>query len=82
MPGQPALADIAAEFGADVLQPDGHLDRKRLGAIVFSDPERRKRLEQITHPLLLPHEMAGARIGEAVAEGGDAKFHRHSVASP
>ena len=52
MPGQPALAEIVAEFGADVLQPDGHLDRKRLGAIVFSDPERRKRLEQITHPAI------------------------------
>src|SRR5678816_2881580 len=52
MPGQPALAEIAAEFGDDVLQPDGHLDRKRLGAIVFSDPERRKRLEQITHPAI------------------------------
>jgi len=52
MPGQPALAEIVAEFGTGVLQPDGFLDRKRLGAIVFSDPERRKRLEQITHPAI------------------------------
>ena len=50
MPGQPALAEIAAEFGPEVLQADGHLDRKRLGAIVFGDPARRKRLEAITHP--------------------------------
>ena len=49
-PGQPAHAAIVAEFGPEVLQPDGYLDRKRLGAIVFGDPERRRRLEAITHP--------------------------------
>ena len=49
-PGQPAHAAIVAEFGPEVLQADGYLDRKRLGAIVFSDPARRKRLEGITHP--------------------------------
>lgn len=51
-PGQPALAAIAREFGAEVLQPDGTLDRKRLGAIVFADPERRRRVEAITHPAI------------------------------
>jgi dephospho-CoA kinase len=49
-PGEPALADIIREFGASVLLPDGRLDRKALGAIVFADPERRKRLEALTHP--------------------------------
>ena len=49
-PGQPAHAAIVGEFGPEVLQPDGYLDRKRLGAIVFGDPERRRRLEAITHP--------------------------------
>lgn len=52
MPGQPALAEIVREFGREVLQADGHLDRKRLGALVFGDPERRKRLEAITHPAI------------------------------
>ena len=52
MPGQAALAEIVAEFGADVLKADGTLDRKRLGAIVFNDPARRRRLEQITHPAI------------------------------
>jgi len=52
MPGQPALAEIVEEFGAGVLGPDGALDRRRLGAIVFVDPARRKRLEQITHPAI------------------------------
>lgn len=52
MPGQPAHAEIVREFGPDVLQEDGSLDRKRLGAIVFADPARRKRLEEITHPAI------------------------------
>jgi dephospho-CoA kinase len=51
-PGQPALAQIAERFGQAILQPDGSLDRKRLGAIVFADEERRKELEQITHPAI------------------------------
>src|SRR4029450_2921552 len=38
----------------EMLQPDGYLDRKRLGAVVFSDPERRKRLEAITHSAIRP----------------------------
>src|SRR5262249_48950746 len=50
MPGQPALAEIARAFGSEVLHADGHLNRKRLGAIVFTDPARRQELEQITHP--------------------------------
>lgn len=49
-PGEPALAEIAAEFGPAVLQRDGRLDRKALGAVVFADPQRRRRLEEITHP--------------------------------
>ena len=49
-PGEPALAEIAAEFGPGVLDAEGRLDRKALGAIVFADPERRRTLEAITHP--------------------------------
>jgi dephospho-CoA kinase len=52
MPGQPAHAEIVAEFGPEVVQPDGYLDRKRLGAIVFADAARRRRLEAITHPAI------------------------------
>ena len=52
MPGQPALARIVSEFGPDVLQADGALDRKRLGAIVFADGDKRRRLEEITHPAI------------------------------
>ena len=42
-PGEPALAQIAAEFGDGVLRADGTLDRKKLGAVVFGNAERRKR---------------------------------------
>lgn len=51
-PGTPGLAAIIEEFGADVLRPDGTLDRPKLGAIVFSDDERRAALNAITHPLI------------------------------
>ena len=52
MPGQPAHAQIVKEFGPDVLEADGSVDRKRLGAIVFADAQKRKRLEEITHPAI------------------------------
>lgn len=52
-PGQPALAAVAAEFGADLLGPDGRLDRRRLRALVFADAARRARLEAILHPAIL-----------------------------
>lgn len=49
-PGSPALQEIAAAFGAEVLLADGRLDRSKLREIVFSAPARRKQLEAITHP--------------------------------
>jgi dephospho-CoA kinase len=51
-PGTPGLAAVVAEFGEDVLLPDGSLDRDRLGSIVFTDGERRKALNAIVHPLV------------------------------
>ncbi|WCR27268.1 dephospho-CoA kinase [Paenibacillus thiaminolyticus] len=52
LPGSPALDQIADRFGADMLLPDGSLDRKRLGNVVFSDAAKRKALEEITHPAI------------------------------
>lgn len=49
-PGQPALAEIVAAFGDDLLGPDGSLDRRALRARVFADPADRHRLEGILHP--------------------------------
>jgi dephospho-CoA kinase len=51
-PGTPGLAEIGRVFGPQVIGADGRLDRKRLGALVFSDAEARKRLNAITHPLV------------------------------
>jgi dephospho-CoA kinase len=65
-PGEPALAEIAAEFGPGVLTADGRLDRKALGAIVFADPERRRALEAMTHPRM--RERLQRRVDELTAE--------------
>lgn len=50
LPQTPAWREIVAEFGESLLQPDGQIDRKKLGEIVFHDPAIRKRLEAIIHP--------------------------------
>ncbi|KRT74730.1 MAG: dephospho-CoA kinase, dephospho-CoA kinase [Deltaproteobacteria bacterium CSP1-8] len=50
LPGMPAHADIVRKFGGDLLLPDGRIDRKKLGAIVFADPGKRAELEAVTHP--------------------------------
>ena len=49
-PGQPALADIAARFGAEGIGPDGRLRRDWLAGRVFSDAGQRQALERILHP--------------------------------
>lgn len=67
--GEPALAEIAREFGPDLLQADGSLDRKRLGAIVFGDAGRRRRLEAITHPAIRARFQA--RLQALADEGFD-----------
>lgn len=48
--GSEGLAEVVRELGAEVLAPDGSLDRTKLGAMVFADESVRKRLEAITHP--------------------------------
>ena len=49
-PGQPALAEIAKTFGADLVGTDGRLRRDALAQRVFSDENARKKLEAILHP--------------------------------
>ena len=46
----PLLSQIAKEFGTDILQADGRLDRRALREQVFADPELRRTLEAIVHP--------------------------------
>jgi dephospho-CoA kinase len=49
-PGSPGLKAVIREFGSEILDASGALDRKRLGAIVFASPARRRALEEIIHP--------------------------------
>jgi dephospho-CoA kinase len=51
-PGRPALAQVAAAFGSDVLDADGRLDRKRMRERIFADADARRRLEAILHPAI------------------------------
>jgi dephospho-CoA kinase len=49
-PGQPALAEVLAEFGPKIAGLDGQLRRDKLARCVFADPAARQRLEEILHP--------------------------------
>ena len=52
-PGQPLLKTLAEHFGEGIVAEDGSLDRKALGKIVFSDPEKLKELDALTHPAVI-----------------------------
>lgn len=47
-----AIPKIAAIFGADMLTPDGALNRQSMRSLAFSDPQAKHRLEAILHPLI------------------------------
>jgi dephospho-CoA kinase len=51
-PGTPGLAALVEAFGPEVIGADGALDRERMAAIAFADPEARARLNGIVHPLV------------------------------
>lgn len=65
-PGSPVLAELAAEFGADILGPDGSLDRTALGTRVFGDDDRIARLNAIVHPAV--RELSVQRFAAAFAD--------------
>jgi dephospho-CoA kinase len=52
-PGTSASAETIARFGPAVLAADGTIDRRRLGEVVFADPEARRDLEAIVHPIVV-----------------------------
>lgn len=72
-PGTPGLAAVVAEFGPGVLTPEGTLDRPKLGATVFADPDRLAALNAIVHPLVR------ARSAELEAAAGTAAVVVHDV---
>ncbi|MDG1820088.1 MAG: dephospho-CoA kinase [Porticoccaceae bacterium] len=51
-PGMPALKSIAEQFGSEIIQGDGSLDRAALRTIIFSDPTQKNWLESLLHPLI------------------------------
>ena len=54
-PGQPALDEIKASFGSDVITASGELNRAALREIIFDHPEKRRELEAILHPKIRAH---------------------------
>ena len=68
-PGTPGLARVAEAFGAEILGPDGALDRGRLSAIVFRDPASRATLNAIIHPLVGEWMRAAERAAVDAARG-------------
>jgi len=56
LPGTPGLNAVTEAFGADILNPDGTLNRKQLGALVFADEAQRQRLNHILHPFIIARQ--------------------------
>jgi len=69
-PEKPAWKDIVDTFGSGALNPDGTIDREKLGEIVFNDEAKRKVLNDITHPRIL--EELSERIERNRLEGKNA----------
>lgn len=61
-PGGPAYDAVVSAFGPGILAPDGRIDRAKVAAIVFADPQALARLEAILHPAVI------ARVEEIVAK--------------
>jgi dephospho-CoA kinase len=53
MPDTPGLKALTEAFGEEILNPDGTLNRKHLGAVVFADESQRRRLNHILHPFII-----------------------------
>lgn len=89
-PGTEGLRRIVEHFGAEVLQPDGKLDRARLGAIVFADERQRQLLNSIVHPLVIesqndwmtererenPHKIAVIDAALMIESGSYQRFNK------
>lgn len=56
LPGSDGLAAVVDAFGTDVLNPDGTLNRKHLGKIIFADEEKRQNLNHILHPFIIARQ--------------------------
>jgi len=68
--GTPGYDAVLAFFGRTILLPDGDIDRKRLGEIIFNDPDKKASLDAIVHPLVF--ERSAEMIAQIAAETPDA----------
>ena len=68
-PHTPVWKEVVEAFGEDILQPSGEIDRKRLGSIVFSDPNELARLNSIMHPRMA--EMIHQKVQQLESEGAE-----------
>ena len=66
--GEPTQRKVVTLFGEAILLPDGSVDRRALGRLVFSDTEARRRLEAILHPAIRAREQQ--RVDEIAASSG------------
>ena len=69
-PGTPGYDAVLAFFGRTILLPDGGIDRKRLGEIIFNNPDKKASLDAIVHPLVF--ERSAEMIAQIAAETPDA----------
>jgi dephospho-CoA kinase len=69
LPGRPAYHEVVEAFGRGIVADDGTIDRKKLGAIVFSDPKNLARLNAIVHPRM--KGMMRERLQEMARNGSD-----------
>lgn len=72
-PGQPALAELTKEFGADILNTDGSLDRGLLASRAFTNKDTTQRLNDITHPRI--NQRTQELFDEARENGAEAVIY-------
>lgn len=72
-PATAACRQIVAAFGPCILLPDGNIDRKALGKVIFADPVARRRLEAITHPAI--RNLAEQKLAALHAAGAPVVFY-------
>ena len=71
-PGMPLLQAIGEEFGPEMIQSDGTLDRRKLGGLVFSDPAALARLDDVVRPFIGTEMLLRANLSMAPAVALDA----------
>jgi dephospho-CoA kinase len=69
-PGSQGLRDLVTAFGPEILQPDGTLDRAKLGTLVFGDADKRAKVNSILHPFIIARQDERLREWESIDPGG------------